>query len=141
MDLYLNIKKALNMYIYLFFTPLNKMLLRLNKVTYGKGLKVRGVIHIFRHSTNSTVQIGRQASINSARWATRIGCGDRTNIQMMGSGALIIGDNCGFSKRRHHLCAIGHDRQQRADRLGQQDIRYRLPFCCFQQDQRQGHTG
>lgn len=97
MDFYLNLKKAINMYIYIIFTPLNKLSFKLNKVKYGKGLKVRGIVHIFRHSSKSIINIGCNTTINSARWATRIGCGDRSIIQMMGNGRLTIGDNCGFS--------------------------------------------
>lgn len=97
MDVILYLKKAVNMYIHMIYVPLNRLLFRLNRVSYGKGLRVRGVVHIFRHSPKSTITIGSNAFINSARWATRIGCGDRTNLQLLGDGKLHIGDNCGFS--------------------------------------------
>jgi acetyltransferase-like isoleucine patch superfamily enzyme len=97
MDLYLNFKKAVNIYIYMIYTPLNKLAFRLNRVKYGKGLKVRGFVHIFRHTAKCQIELGRNVLINSAIWANRIGSGDRTVIQVFDKGKITIGNDCGLS--------------------------------------------
>ncbi|KAF5032499.1 2,3,4,5-tetrahydropyridine-2,6-dicarboxylate N-acetyltransferase [anaerobic digester metagenome] len=97
MDCYLLIKKALNVYSKFFFTPFNKLKFRLNRVSYGKNLRVRGNVFIYRHYENAVIQIGDNVTINSARWANPIGCGDRTYFQVNENARLIIGNNCGIS--------------------------------------------
>ena len=49
----------------------------LNGVSFGKGLKVRGRIHVMRHYENTSIKIGKNVIINSAGWANPIGCGNR----------------------------------------------------------------
>lgn len=97
MDYYLLIKKALNIYSKCFFTTFNKLKFRLNRVSYGKKLCVRGDVFIYRHYESAVIQIGDNVTINSARWANPIGCGDRTYFQVNENARLIIGNNCGIS--------------------------------------------
>lgn len=91
------IKKFFNIYSKYFWTPINAISLKLNGVNFGKGLSVRGKIYIFRHKDTSSVTFGNNVHINSAPWANPIGAGNRVYIQMVDSGKLEIGDNCGFS--------------------------------------------
>lgn len=97
MNLYLLYRKGLNKYAYLFCTPINKLVLKLNKAKYGSGLKVKGRLYIMRHYDSACITIGDNVRINSARWANPIGCGDRTYFQVNDHASLTIGNNCGIS--------------------------------------------
>ncbi|MBP1920097.1 acyltransferase [Youngiibacter multivorans] len=90
-------KKAINMYSVKFWTPINKISFTINGIKYNKGLRVRGKVYYIQHSKESSVEIGSNVFINSAPKANPIGFVDRVNIQMVDSGKLIIGDNCGIS--------------------------------------------
>lgn len=97
MDIYLLFRKAVNKYAYIFYTPINKIYFKLNKVTYGKNLKSRGKVYIMRHYGTAKLIIGDNVSLNSAGWANPIGTGDRTYFQLQGNGVVKIGNNCGIS--------------------------------------------
>ena len=91
------IKKACNIYSDKFWTPLNKIIFRLNGIQYGKSLHVRGVVFFFQHSDKSKMVVGNNVHINSSPKANPIGCGDKMYVQMVDAGKLIIGNNCGIS--------------------------------------------
>lgn len=97
MSLMYYVKKINNMYSTKIWTPINKMLFRIQGITYGKNLRVRGVVLFITHSKDSKVCIGNNVTINSSTKANPIGCGNRTYIQMIGNGKLVIGNNCGIS--------------------------------------------
>lgn len=90
-------KKACNIYADKLWTPLNKIIFRLNGIQYGKNLYVRGIIYFFQHSDKSKMVIGNNVHINSSPKANPIGSGDKMYVQMVGAGKLIIGNNCGIS--------------------------------------------
>ena len=97
MKLFILGKKFFNIYSSYFWTPLNKLSLKLNGVNFGKKMNVRGKIYIYRHKLDSVVNIGDNFHANSAPWANPIGAGERIFIQMVDSGKLKIGDNVGIS--------------------------------------------
>lgn len=97
MNIHLLFRKAINKYAHLWYTPWNKLSFLLNGVSFGKGLKVRGRIHVMRHYENTSITIGNHVSINSAGWANPIGCGSKTYFQIFDEGKIEIGDNCGIS--------------------------------------------
>lgn len=97
MDFLLMIKKVVNKYIYLIYTPINKLRFKLNHVSYGTNLKVRGNIYVFRHYSSAKLRIGNNVSINSSSWANPIGAGDKTYFQLLDNSEIIIGNNCGIS--------------------------------------------
>ena len=91
------IKKVGNLFSDKLWTPLNKIMFRLNGIQYGKGLCVRGMVYYFQHSDKSTMIVGNNVYINSSPKANPIGTGDRMYVQMVDDGKLIIGNNCGIS--------------------------------------------
>ncbi len=97
MDIVQTVKKGCNLVAWRFYTPLNRLLFRLNHVSYGKNLKVRGTVYIYRHYPSAVIRLGDGVSINSAGWANPIGSGDRTYFQVNRDAKLIIGNNCGIS--------------------------------------------
>lgn len=97
MNPWIMLKKFRNKYVYLLYSPLNKILFSFNSVRYGEGLRVRGMIHIFKHYENGVIEIGKHVSINSAGWANPIGFGNKTSFQVFRNGKIEIGDYCGLS--------------------------------------------
>lgn len=91
------IKKAINIYADRFWTPINKVVFFMNGIKYGANLRVKGKVYFFQHSDMSSIAFGNNVYINSSAKANPIGCGDRTYIQMVDAGKLIIGNNCGIS--------------------------------------------
>lgn len=91
------LKKAGNLFSEKFWTPLNKLMFRLNGIQYGKSLHVRGIVYYFQHSDKSKMVVGNNVHINSSPKANPIGSGDRMYVQMVDAGKLIIGNNCGIS--------------------------------------------
>lgn len=91
------IKKVCNIFSDKFWTPLNKIIFRLNGIQYGKSLHVKGLVYFLQHSDKSKMVIGNNVHINSSPKANPIGSGDKMYVQMIGSGELIIGNNCGIS--------------------------------------------
>ena len=97
MNLHILFDKIINKYAYLWYTPWAKLSFVLNGVSFGKGLKVRGRIHVMRHYENTSIKIGKNVIINSAGWANPIGCGNRTYFQVFDNGKIEIGDYTGLS--------------------------------------------
>lgn len=97
MKIFYYLKKIINTYARLFWTPVNKIYMNLYDVNIGDNFKCRGKIHIMRHSMDSKITIGNNVLINSSSKANPIGCGDATYIQMVDGGELIIGNGCGIS--------------------------------------------
>lgn len=74
---------------------INKVMFNLEGCTYGKGFSSKGLIFI-KNSTGKIV-IGNNVRINSSHWSNPIGIGFKTYFQIIGTGQLIIDDNCGIS--------------------------------------------
>ncbi len=70
--------------------------LKLNHVTYGKGLKLGGWPFIFRFP-RARIQIGRDCGINSNFISNLIGLYQRTIIIARGKGKIRIGNHVGIS--------------------------------------------
>ena len=70
--------------------------LKLNRVTYGKGLKLGGWPLIFRFP-QARIKIGRDCGINSNFISNLIGLYQRTIIIARGKGKIRIGDHVGIS--------------------------------------------
>lgn len=77
------------------FTPFNKIVIKMNGGGYGTNLKVKGIIRI--HNPNGRVVIGNNVRINSAEWANPIGFPGRTNLKVIGTGSIKIGNDVGIS--------------------------------------------
>ncbi|MGN0602103.1 MAG: acyltransferase [Oscillospiraceae bacterium] len=97
MVFWINVRKAINMFAYRWYTPFNKLKFKLNGVKYGSGLKVRGSVYVFKHYASAELLIGNNVLINSAPWANPIGTGDRTYFQMLQNSRIVIGNKCGIS--------------------------------------------
>ena len=75
---------------------LRRLGLKLNRVTYGKGLKLGGWPLIFRFP-QARIKIGRDCGINSNFISNLIGLYQRTIIIARGKGKIRIGDHVGIS--------------------------------------------
>lgn len=79
----------------MFFLPselYNKILFRIRGVTYGKGLKLRGIISICR---SGKIVLGDNVTIQSCRYANPLG--DRCVFEIQKGAQLQIGNNVGIS--------------------------------------------
>lgn len=97
MHIWINTKKFLYKISKYIYTPLNLLILKINGVSCGKNLSVRGTIYIYKHGAESSLCIGDFVNINSSRWSNPIGCGDRTYFQIFKYGNVKIGNNVGIS--------------------------------------------
>lgn len=97
MDIFLLIKKTINIYSCKLYTPLNKVRFRLNHVQFGTKFRAKGMIYIYRHYESARIVIGDNVSINSSAWSNPIGCGSRTYLQVSENAVLTIGNGCGIS--------------------------------------------
>ena len=97
MKIWINIRKVKMMISPYLFTPINKIRFLLNGIKFGRNLKTKGNIYVFKHYASAVVEIGDNVTINSAAWANPIGCGNRTYIQVNDKAHLMIGNNCGIS--------------------------------------------
>ena len=97
MNIWILAKKIRNKFIYHWYTPINKLCFTLNSVKYGKKLKVRGYVNVFKHYESASLIIGDNVSINSGSWANPIGNGTKTNFQLFRNGSIQIGNHCGIS--------------------------------------------
>ena len=79
----------------IFFTPFNKIALKINGGGYGTNLKIKGFLRI--HNPKGKIIIGDNVRINSAEWANPIGFTGRTNLKVIGVGLIKIGNNVGIS--------------------------------------------
>ncbi|MCR5033734.1 MAG: acyltransferase [Lachnospiraceae bacterium] len=75
---------------------LPKLFLKLNKVIYGKGLRLVGRPFIFRYS-KAKLRIGDNVTINSSFLSNMIGLYQRTIIVARDEAIISIGDGCGIS--------------------------------------------
>lgn len=73
-----------------------RIFLRLNKVEYGKKLKLIGWPFIFRFK-RAKIKIGNKVRINSNFWSNLLGLSQRTIIIARGKGSIEIGDKSGIS--------------------------------------------
>lgn len=90
-----NIKNKIIGHADVFFTPFNKIALKINGGGYGTNLKIKGFLRI--HNPKGKIIIGDNVRINSAEWANPIGFTGRTNLKVIGAGLIKIGNNVGIS--------------------------------------------
>lgn len=89
----------------------NYIVLKYRKVSYGKGLKIDGRIHVVANSRNGII-IGNNVKINSCRSSNPIGGDIKTILFAKGNAKIRIGDNCGISNATIFACdniTIGND--------------------------------
>lgn len=79
-----------------FRSHLPKLFYRINKIQYGKGLKLVGWPFIFRYP-KAQLQIGENVTVNSGFFSNLIGLYQRTIIIARGQGRISIGNNVGIS--------------------------------------------
>ena len=75
---------------------LPRILLTLNGVKYGKGLRMIGWPFVFRFPS-AGIELGDECAINSNFWSNLLGLYQRTIIIARGSGKIRIGKNVGIS--------------------------------------------
>lgn len=75
---------------------LPRVFLKLNRVKYGKGLRLYGVPFIYRFRETS-VELGEKVTINSSFLSNLLGLNHRTIIVAKKSGKIKIGDRVGIS--------------------------------------------
>lgn len=75
---------------------LPKVFLKLNKVSYGKNLKLIGFPFIFRFK-RAKIVIGNNCRINSNFWSNFLGLYQRTIIVAKKKAEVVIGNNVGIS--------------------------------------------
>lgn len=75
---------------------LPKLLYKINRISYGKGLKLIGWPFLFRYP-QASLEIGANVSINSSFFSNLLGLYQRTIIVARGEGRVCIGDGVGIS--------------------------------------------
>lgn len=75
---------------------LPKIFLFINRVPFGKKLKLHGYPFIFRYP-NAAIKIGNRCTINSSFLSNLIGLYQRTIIIARDRGSIVIEDNVGLS--------------------------------------------
>ncbi len=75
---------------------LPKLFFKLNKISYGKGLKLIGWPFLFRYP-GAAISLGENITINSGFFSNLIGLYQRTIIVARGEGKIEIGDGVGVS--------------------------------------------
>lgn len=75
---------------------LPKVFYKINRIKYGKGLKLIGWPFIFRYP-GATLKIGKNVAINSSFFSNLLGLYQRTIIIARGEGKVHIGDDVGIS--------------------------------------------
>lgn len=81
-----------------FFTPINKLIFKMNGIQYEEGLQTKGRIRVFGRGTGmGVITMGKNVRINSAHWTAPIGASDRTMLFTVDSGEIIIKDNVGIT--------------------------------------------
>lgn len=75
---------------------LPKLFLKVNRITYGKGLTLLGWPFIFRFP-HASIKIGERVRINSNFWSNLLGLNHRTILVAKGKGELTVGDRVGIS--------------------------------------------
>ena len=79
-----------------FKSRLPKLFFKLNKVLFGKNLKMIGYPFVFRYP-KASLSIGDNCSINSTFFSNLIGLYQRAIIVARGEGKISIGNNVGIS--------------------------------------------
>ena len=97
MKVWIQCKKLLSMLASAWYTPWNKVRLKLNGDIYGQKLSVRGNLYIFKHYDSAMITLGDNVTINSAPWANPLGNGNRTYFQLFDGAKIKIGNYCGIS--------------------------------------------
>lgn len=69
---------------------------KINRISYGKGLKLIGWPFLFRYP-KASLEIGRDVSVNSSFFSNLLGLYQRTIIIARGEGKIKIGDGVGIS--------------------------------------------
>ena len=88
-----------------------RVLLKLNKIPFGKKLRLIGWPFIFRFP-KAKITIGDNVQINSNFWSNLLGLYQRTIIIARGEGVVKIGDRVGMSGATiyaHDRIEIGND--------------------------------
>ena len=75
---------------------LPRLFLRVNRVNYGKNLKLIGWPFVFRYP-HAQIELGEKVRINSNFWSNLLGLYQRTIIVAKGKGKIKIGNNVGIS--------------------------------------------
>lgn len=73
-----------------------KFFYKINRIQYGKNLKLIGWPFVFRYS-QATLSIGDNVTVNSGFFSNLLGLYQRTIIIARGTGKVIIGDHVGIS--------------------------------------------
>ena len=73
-----------------------RIFLKLNRIEYGKKLKLIGWPFVFLFK-KAHIQIGNKVRINSNFWSNFLGLHQRTIIVAKGDAKIEIGDRCGIS--------------------------------------------
>lgn len=84
--------RALQQFFYKF---INSIILKYNKCTYGKNLKINGILYIKNHG--GKIRFGDGVTINSGMRFGPVGGQIKTRIIVSVNGELNVGDNVGIS--------------------------------------------
>lgn len=87
-------RRILGLFKSVYYNPFAKLILTLNGVQYGKGLKVKGFLKVFV-TRRGKVSLGTNVAINSGKNHNIIGRQQKTTFWV--EGKLKIGDNTGMS--------------------------------------------
>lgn len=79
-----------------FRSHMPKIFYRINKIQYGKNLRLIGWPFLFRYP-QAQLQIGNDVTINSSFFSNLLGLYQRTIIIARGAGKICIGDGAGIS--------------------------------------------
>jgi acetyltransferase-like isoleucine patch superfamily enzyme len=107
--LFKGVRKLLELLLVQLYTPAGKILLRLNGVTYGSGLKVNGLIKVIV-TRRGKVNIGSGLRLNSGDGYNIIGRQQKCIFWV--EGELTIGNGVGISSTAiicHHKISIGNN--------------------------------
>ena len=81
MTLYSKIKRRILNNLGSITTAMSKISIRMNGVTYGSNLRIRGFLKIYN---DGNIVLGNNVTINSALWANPISAATRTCFQVSG---------------------------------------------------------
>lgn len=73
-----------------------KLLMKWNKVKFGRNLTLKGYPYIFRRGSG-TIEIGENVTVNSDPMSNMLGMTQRTYIVNRGKGCIKIGNRVGIS--------------------------------------------
>lgn len=78
-------------------TIINKLLMCISGVVYGKGFRSCGLIHFRNYSGKYSIVMGKYVNINSCGMANPVYGNGKTYLITTDNGKVIIGDNVGLS--------------------------------------------